>query len=231
MTAIAAAAPPLSVIFDLDGTLVESAAAIRLALNQALAAQHLPELPVATVRGFIGHGVPHLMNCVADHLEIPRSSSKLSQLFHAFSAQYEVQREGNTLFEGARSALQALRLQGVALGLCTNKPMQPAKTVLQYLNIEEFFDYIIAGDSLSVRKPDPQMLLVARAALSAEHCLYVGDSEVDAETAHAAGVPFLLFTRGYRKSTIDSLAPWASFDDFAQFPDYVAKFLREIPEA
>ena len=90
---------------------------------------------------------------------------------------------------------------------------------------QDRFACVICGDSLPTRKPDPAMLQAAIAGVGGGPVLYVGDSEVDAETAHAAGVGFLLFTEGYRKSPVEALNPLASFSHFAELPALVARWM------
>ena len=82
---------------------------------------------------------------------------------------------------------------------------------------------VIGGDSLGVKKPDPAPLLRAFEALAEPNPLYVGDSEIDAETAERAGVPFALFTEGYRKAAIEELTHAFRFDDFAKLPDFALR--------
>ncbi|MFN3615085.1 MAG: HAD-IA family hydrolase, partial [Rubrimonas sp.] len=138
----------------------------------------------------------------------------------AFHQAYEAQ--GATLarpYPGALAALDALRAAGVRLGLCTNKPEGAARIVLRDMGIEPLFDAVVGGGALPL-KPAPDMLLAAWAALGARGP-YVGDSETDAETAAAAGAPFALFTRGYRKAGVDELAPAFAFDDFATLPEWI----------
>ena len=126
------------------------------------------------------------------------------------------------------AALEALQAQGHVLGLCTNKPLAPTHAVLDHLNLSRFFGAVVGGDSLPVRQPDPAPLQATLAALGANphKTLYVGDSEVDAETAQRAGLPFLLFTEGYRKTPVEDLPHRAAFRDFADLAGLVA---RDLP--
>ena len=122
------------------------------------------------------------------------------------------------VFEGARDALIHLCEQDIRLGICTNKPLQPTKIVLDQFGLSNFFHHITCGDQLSSRKPNPEMLYHVMAALGTDSCLFVGDSEVDRHTAAAAHQPFALFTEGYRKTSIEALAPEYYFEDFARLP-------------
>lgn len=97
--------------------------------------------------------------------------------------------------------------------------------VLQTLGWQDMFDVVIAGDTLPVRKPEPEPLHLAVERLGTKTGLYVGDSETDAETAQRAGVPFALFTKGIRVSPVDQIPHDVAFDDFAALPDIVKAYL------
>ena len=118
------------------------------------------------------------------------------------------------VFDGAKDALIDLCKQDIRLGICTNKPLQPTKIVLDQFGLSGFFDHITCGDQLSSRKPNPEMLYHIMAAFGTDSCLFVGDSEVDRCTAAAASQPFALFTKGYRKASVEALAPEYYFEDF-----------------
>ena len=109
------------------------------------------------------------------------------------------------------------------MAVCTNKPEGPALDVLNGLGLAGFFDAVVGGDTLSVRKPDPRALTATLSRIGGGAALYVGDSEVDAETAERAALPFLLFTRVYRQRPETQLVHLASFDQYAALPALVAR--------
>jgi phosphoglycolate phosphatase len=109
------------------------------------------------------------------------------------------------------------------MGLCTNKPEAPARAILAHLGLERYFAAVVGGDTLGVTKPDPRPLAHLLAALPPGPRLYVGDSEVDAETARAAGVQFALFTEGYRKVPVADLPHDVSFSNFKDLPAIVVR--------
>lgn len=119
-------------------------------------------------------------------------------------------------------ALEALAGQGYALAICTNKPEGPTRAVLDGLDLARFFAAVVGGDTLPVHKPDPRPLRHALAGLGCTAALYVGDSDVDAETAQRAALPFALFTEGYRKSPVEALPHDHRFSNFATLPELVA---------
>ena len=213
-----------AVIFDLDGTLVDSAADIHAAVNRMLAEEGHPGLTRAQVTGMVGSGVGVLLDRVIAATGLPVAGR--DRLLTRFMLIYETASANLTqCYEGVPAALAALADSGLTLGLCTNKPERPTRALLKAMGWQDRFASVICGDSLPTRKPDPAMLQAAIAGVGGGPVLYVGDSEVDAETAHAAGVGFLLFTEGYRKSPVEALNPLASFSHFAELPALVARWI------
>lgn len=209
-------------VFDLDGTLVDSAPDIHAAVARMLADQGRPPLDLATVTSFVGNGLPKLVERVITHTGMdPADHPRLTKatLDHYTAASSELTRP----YPGVVKALTKLQESGHKMALCTNKPLQPAREILQSLGLEHFFSNVIGGDSLPVTKPDPAPLHASVAALGGGPTLYVGDSEVDAATALAAQVPFVLFTEGYRKSPVADLPHAASFARFDDLPALVAR--------
>ncbi|MCV2887838.1 phosphoglycolate phosphatase [Ruegeria aquimaris] len=213
-----------AIVFDLDGTLIDSAPDITAAVNRMLAAEGHGPLGQARVTSFVGKGLPNLVAQVIGHLGL--DMGRHAELSAATLEEYNRSNSSLTVpYPGVVAALERLAGAGAALGICTNKPEGPARQVLADLGLARFFDVVIGGDSLPTRKPEPGMLHASFAALPDLPRLYVGDSEVDAETAQNAGVPFLLFTEGYRKSPVSALPHRATFDDFADLPGLVAQAL------
>jgi len=212
----------LAVIFDLDGTLIDSVPNIHATVNRVLGAIGLPETGRATVQSFVGNGLPALIDRLLAHHAHPASPKDRANLIAAFEADYSARHELTTLYSGVRQALATLTTQGAALGICTNKPIGPARAILDHLVLSPLFAAVLGGDSLAVRKPDPEHLLATARALGRPKAIFVGDSEVDAATAKAAGVPFLFYTEGYRKSPVDSIAHDTAFADWTDLPGLTA---------
>jgi phosphoglycolate phosphatase len=209
-----------AVVFDLDGTLVDSVPDLHAAASRTLADEGLPPLSRATIQGFVGNGLPKLVERLMAATGI--AAGEHPRLHAAFAAHYAAAPAALTRpYPGAPEALAALRAAGCRLGLCTNKPAAFTHAILAALGLE--FDVVTAGDSLPVKKPDPLPLLETVRALGGPPALYVGDSEVDAETAARAGLPFLLFRGGYCHVPHDSLAFAAAFDRFAELPALVLR--------
>ena len=213
------------IVFDLDGTLVDSAPDIHAIANAVLAEEGLAPITFAQARSFIGNGAPVFVRRLREARGVP--DAEQPRLLAAFIARYEGAVTLTAPYPGVAGALEALAGNGHALGLCTNKPIGPARSVLAHFGLDRHLAAVVGGDSLPVHKPDPALLQAVFAALGDGACLYVGDSEVDAETAARAGVPFVLFTEGYRKSPVDALPHTAAFSDFSALPDLLNGLLRD----
>lgn len=213
-----------AVIFDLDGTLIDSAPAIHAVSNAVLAELGYPPLTAAQVRGFVGKGVPNLVRELLSASGEDPDGPLFSTLEAALLARYETEVEGNVPYPGVPEALAALAADGCRLAVCTNKPYRPAEAALRHVGLWSRFDLVIGGDSLSTRKPDPAMLHHAHAQLGGGRMIYVGDSEIDAETAANAAAPFALYTEGYRKTPVNALPHRVAFSDFAMLPAIVRDF-------
>lgn len=212
-----------AVVFDLDGTLIDSAPDIHAAVNRTLAEVGAAPLDLARVTSFIGNGVPVLIERVQATCALPQPHG---DLVARFMGHYNADPATLTrLYPNVRETLEALSGEGWAIGLCTNKPVGPSHEILAAFGIDTLFDAVVGGDSLTQKKPDPAPLLHAAAALGGARTAYVGDSEVDAETAHRAALPFALFTHGYRKTPVDELHHDALFDDFAALPAVLESLL------
>ena len=215
-----------ALVFDLDGTLIDSAADIHLACSKVLTDENLPPVSLNQTRSFVGHGAAILMSRLMAAVGLPDDKSLHQRLLDAFLTHYETAVHLTTLYPGVQDALAELHHDGWLLGICTNKPLGPTKAVLAHFNLLETFRVVIGGDSLPQRKPDPQPLLAAITALGYPATLFVGDSEVDAETATRAGIDFALYTEGYRHAPIDTLPHYAAFNEFAALPDLAAAWWR-----
>lgn len=207
------------IVFDLDGTLIHSAPEIQFVANSLLADRRLEPLTLAETISFIGNGAAVLIEKMSIARGIP--ADQHAELLATLEERYMHSSDKSEVFAGVLPALEALQGAGHRLGVCTNKPLAPAKAVLDHLGLARFFDVVLGGDSLDVRKPDPAPLQATFAALGDGPQIYVGDSDVDAETADRAGVQFLLFTEGYSKVPHAELPHHALFDDFARLPELV----------
>ncbi len=197
--------PP--VVFDLDGTLIDSLRTMTNSANALLAHWHLPQIRSSQVAGYVGFGVDVFIDHLIADTGLPAQNR--SALLERFMAIYVEQSKETVLFDGVFELLDWLKAKGTPLGLCTNKPSGPLGSVLETTGLGTYFDVVLAGDSLPRRKPAPEPLLECFKRLGGPG-LYVGDSSVDAETAVAARVPFVLFTEGIRTVPVSELPhDWA----------------------
>jgi phosphoglycolate phosphatase len=213
-----------ALIFDLDGTLVDSLPDLAAALATTLRESGVPALSRAAVRGMIGDGTPALVARALAARGLP--AALLDERLARFMALYEAAPVARSRpYPGVPQTLAALRGDGRRLAVCTNKPRLAALAVLRGLALDGFFAAVVGGDTLAVKKPDPAPLLAAIAALGARpgDAVMIGDNEHDVATAKAACVPVILMRYGYHRVPLDTLAADIQIDAFAQLPDALAR--------
>jgi phosphoglycolate phosphatase len=193
------------VMFDLDGTLIETAPEICDAVNDTLRQFDLPEVSQAQVRGWIGHGTGELLiqalaSATAVDVARVRTSDTLASMSPVFDRHYR-QRCGTRshLYPRVRETLAQLKAQGVKLAVITNKEGRYTSTVLGAHALADAFDRVISGDTLATKKPDPAGVqrCLQEFAVPLNRALFVGDSSIDAATARNAGVTVWLLPYGY----------------------------------
>jgi len=203
---------PAAVAWDLDGTLVDSAADLATALNALLVEQGQHTHAVEQVRPMIGHGVAKLVERGFRAAGAPLDAAEVEVLLPRFMKLYTACATDQThLVDNARDVLEHFYHAGVPQGLCTNKPAGVTRQILQALDIAGFFSSVIGGDSTAARKPDPLPLQTCFQELGVEPArgLMIGDSGADVGAATAAGVPVLLVPDGYTGEPAESLgADW-----------------------
>ena len=217
-----------AVVFDLDGTLADTAVDIHDALARSLASENLPPVALGAVRLMIGGGPRLLVERALERIGRPAEGPLVERLVDAFRTEYlGAKNRQSRLFPGADSALRNLHASGVCIGLCSNKPDDLCRALLRNLGVDHYFDEILGSSDTIPNKPDPAMLLavIERLGVTPQDTLYVGDSETDITTARAAGVPVMLVSYGYtlRKASqlgadgvIDSLAELVGSGPYAQ---------------
>jgi phosphoglycolate phosphatase len=218
-----------AVIFDLDGTLVDSAPSVRKVLNQFLDEIGLLPFDLAGTRGMIGLGVGHLLRSALAARGVAPDDARFVQYLTRFMELYEAAPAGdNAAIAGAEDALRGLRASGIRIGLCTNKPEGPTRNVIAARGWAGLFSAIVTGDSLPQKKPDPAPLIFAWSRLGTDltRTLYVGDSEIDAQTASAAGIDFALRLGGYVLDPDQHIDGICSFYDYATLVDFVRRGAR-----
>jgi phosphoglycolate phosphatase len=192
-------------LFDLDGTLLNTASDIARALNRALAEFALAALPVSEVSRMIGRGSPVLMERAAAALgrEITAAQREamLERFMHHYGALEESDEAAAQPYPGAMEALRTLHEAGLQIAVVTNKHWRFANSLLQRLGLMRWIDVVVGGDTCERRKPDPQPLLFAcqSLALAPAQVLMVGDSVNDVKAARAAQIPIICVPYGYNE--------------------------------
>jgi len=218
-------ASPAAILFDLDGTLLDTAGDIALALSRAFADHGHQGPPPAAVRQMIGKGAPVLVErAVAAqglYLAAAGQAALLDRFFHHYGRLQELDECAAEPYPGAREALAALYEAGVPLAVVTNKCHRFATGLLQRLDLARYLRVVVGGDTCERRKPDPMPLhhACAQLGVASVHALMVGDSVNDVEAARAAGMPVVLVPYGYTEGQDPRLWPC----------DHMVESLAELP--
>lgn len=202
------------VAFDLDGTLADTAPDLAASLNHALISLGRPTVPPETIRHLVGHGARALLrNGLA--MSGAAGEELVDRGLPAFLKHYGAHIcEGTTAFPRAKEALDALSACGVRLALCTNKPEALTHKLIEALGWQARFASVVGGDTFPVRKPDPLPLREAILGAGGGRAVFVGDSIVDADTARAAGLPFVAVRFGFSDRPADMLGADVVIDHY-----------------
>ena len=202
--------PAPLIVFDLDGTLADTAGDLLATLNFILTRDGLAPVTEAEARRMVGMGARHLIKRGFDQAGAPVSSARLDDLFHEFLSHYEENIAVHTrLFPGVERALDRFEAAGFTFAVCTNKIEKPSVKLLKALGVAERFRAICGQDTFAWWKPDPRALLstLDLAGGAPGRAIMVGDSKTDIDTAKAAGVPVVAVDFGYTDVHVNELGP------------------------
>ena len=194
-------------LFDLDGTLVDSAPDITAALNAALNAVDKPVVDEALTRHWVGHGSRVLIERALAHVDAANAVADertMARAMDAFIAHYRGHiADASRPYPGVADALDALTQHGARLAVVTNKLSSLSEQLLLALGLRPYFAVVVGGDTLAKRKPDaaPALYACRHMNVIASDALFVGDSTTDVETARAAGCPVVCVRDGYNQGT------------------------------
>jgi N-acetyl-D-muramate 6-phosphate phosphatase len=186
-----------AVLFDLDGTLLDTASDLAQALNDVLVSLNRDVLPIDLLRGTVGKGAEGLLKLALDmgndHPDFARRSDELLQHYE------KCMLNTTQLFVGMDLVLQALEERNIPWGIVTNKPHRFTVKILDGLLLQHRAQCVVSGDTLQNKKPHPEPILYACKMLGVEpeECLYVGDAEIDMQASLAAGLTALTALYGY----------------------------------
>jgi phosphoglycolate phosphatase len=213
------------VVFDLDGTLIDSLPDIAAAVNGSLAEIGAAPLALDTIRGMVGDGSPALVGRALALRGL--AADRLTDRLARFVALYEAAPVARSVvYPGVRETLEALVADGKTLGLCTNKLQSTTLAVLRGLGLETFFAAVRGGDTVPARKPDPRHPLAVLTALrgSPAEAAMVGDNEHDIAAARGAGMGSVLVRYGYARRPFAEIPADCQIDNFAELPAALALF-------
>jgi phosphoglycolate phosphatase len=216
---------PKAIVWDLDGTLIDSAPDICRALNSVLAESDCDALAEQPVRAMIGDGVPKLVERGFEAVGRQLSDAELDAMVELFMAHYSRDPAGQTgLYPGVAETLATLAAANVKQGVCTNKPEAVSRSILRELKIDRYFSAVVGGDTTHARKPDPAPLQFCIDVLDATlaNTIMIGDSAVDAATARALQVPVGLFVHGYARTDVTTIDADFLIEHMALLPDILA---------
>ena len=214
-----------AIIFDLDGTLVESAPVIQGVANTLMSELGHRNFELSEVHDFIGDGTRVFLERAFSTLGVEYGASAFEEHHKRLVALHaEVPGSASQPMSAANEVLHALHAAGFQIGMCTNKPGTATRNIIDAHRWSHIFQSVVAGDTLSERKPDPKPLVTAAKQLGHERAIFVGDSEVDDATAKAAGFPFLFYTEGYCEADISELSFAAKFSHY----DELTPLIRQV---
>ena len=214
-----------TIVFDLDGTLIDTAPDLVATLNVVFAREGWPQVPYAVARNQIGGGARAMIarGIATEGIAVP--PAKLEQLFADFIAHYsEHIADRSRPFPGLTEALDRLAAGGARFAVCTNKLERLSVLLLKELNLADRFAAICGQDTFGMQKPDPEVLrrTVAAAGGSLAGAIMIGNSLTDIRTARAAGIPVIAVDFGYSERPVAELGPDRTVSHFAELPAAIA---------
>lgn len=221
----AVSSPRLTVLFDLDGTLVHSAPDVNHAINTVFEAEGLPAFTVEETRPYLGKGARVLVEQMVHGAGFQRSADDLDRITRTFLDVYAANPVVDSfVYPGVFAVLERLRREEALLAVCTNKPQITARPVLDRLALADWFDAVVSGDQVSNRKPHGEHVLAAIAACGGERtgAVMVGDSDNDINAANHAGVPSVAVSYGYSSIPPDDLGADVVIGSFDRLPATLA---------
>lgn len=207
------------VLFDLDGTLIDSVADVTAALNRTFAPLGRPPLPVELVKTLVGGGARPMLEKAL--LATGGPLDDVDGLIRSYLGHYRAHPADHTIvFPGVVAALETLRAEGMRLAICSNKPYEMCVVVLEALGLARYFDAVTGGDNVPRRKPNPDHCLETLRRMNADgaRAVMVGDSEPDVDSARAAGMKVVVVDFGYAKTPVRQLGADAVIGCFEQLP-------------
>jgi len=215
-----------TVVYDLDGTLIDSAKDMQIAVSRVLADHGLPAISEDDARIFMGQGSKVTMNKAFAKSGRVLDDATLSAVTREFVRYYEMDPIRHTVaFDGVVDVVARFDSLGLRQGVCTNKFERPARMILQGLKLMPPIADLAGADTFPVRKPDPKhiLMLVERMGGDPDRAVMIGDSIHDVEAAHGAGLPAVLVNWGYTARPASELGAEAVIEHFAALPEALGR--------
>jgi phosphoglycolate phosphatase len=211
--------PAPAIIFDLDGTLVDTAPDLLGATNAVLDARGRPEIDTSTLRHMVGFGARSLIGQAMEASGTAVTDEEMAPLLDIFMAHYRAHiADRSRCFPGVEATLAGLKAGGARLGVLTNKPQELTDLLLPRLKLDGYFRAVYGAGRKPYTKPDPRIFHDILADCGGGPAVMIGDSITDLNTARAAGVPIVLLSYGYTPVPARELGADAVLDDFAELP-------------
>lgn len=215
---------PKLLVFDLDGTLIDSTQDLCNSINATLKHYHQDELPQATIASFIGDGVEVLISRALSHQQTTPAKDALAEAVDWFIAYYNVHKLDYTrTYKGVMESLAAIRQRNpnLPMAVLTNKPVDPSRAICKSLGLSQYMFAIYGGNSFPTKKPHPEGLqrLIAEVNVQPEQTVMIGDSHVDIETARAAGTQSLGCNFGLSPESLAAANPDHTVDRASEWPE------------
>lgn len=220
--------PPKHVVFDLDGTLIDSAPDLAAAINRMLADEGRRTLSLPEVTGMVGDGAPRLVERAMAATGAVPDAAGVTRLRDRFLAYYQAAPAVETVpYPGVAETLAALGAAGWRFAVCTNKPTGPAELVLRALGLACWFDAVVGPDRALARKPDPAHVRAVLSALGWDDAdtIMVGDSAHDVAAGRGAGLGAIAVSYGYARGNVHAFGADLVIDEFAALPEALAALL------
>ena len=220
--------PAPTIVFDLDGTLVDTAPDLIETLNVVFAREGMPPVDYTTARNLIGGGAKAMLVRGIEAEGRVVDLAKLQKMFDDFIAYYaDHVADRSQPFPGLHDALDTLAMRGCRFAVCTNKLEGLSRLLLDKLELTSRFEAICGQDTFAIQKPDPEILrrTIAAAGGSTKHAVMIGDSETDIHTARNLGIPVIAVDFGYSERPVAEFGPDRLISHFAELPDAVAAFI------
>ena len=211
-------------IFDLDGTLVDTAPDFKNSINYMLNELNESEVSLEEIRNWVGYGARELIRRTVVDKNIPHDEQRIEEMLKIFLLHYTHNIDDDSvLFNNVRNVLEFLKDNGIKLAVCTNKMERLSNILLEKLNVLHMFDYLVGGDSLRKSKPDPFPLLNICEKLNTEisDSIMIGDSLTDLKAGKGAGMPVVLVSYGYTDNKDIYNEADLVINDFSQLKELV----------